>query len=87
MAPGRLRHMPVSYTQVYATILQIALQSGALLHPAGGRKKKKISLPKRGLFDLLIECMFIKKGVSKTNSPKRGLLSTSYVLYGRSSGH
>lgn len=45
------------------------------------------SLPKRALLDLLTECRFIKKGVSKSKSPKRGLLSTSYVLYGRSSGH
>lgn len=50
-------------------------------------RKKKNSIPKRGLFGLFTDCMFIMKGVSKTNSPKRGLLSTSYVLYGRSSGH
>lgn len=41
VAPSRFRHTPVSYIQVYATILQIALQSGSSLHPAGKEKKKK----------------------------------------------
>lgn len=46
VGPGTFRSMSVTYSQVYPTILQVVLQSGASLHPAGRKKIKIFSLPK-----------------------------------------